>query len=853
MSDAATGQASGTVWRWLLTGQFRSFPFRYILAAMSIAIGIALGFAVHLINSSASDAFGDAVRNISGSADAQITGATSLGFDEQLYPEIFHLAETADVSPVIYMPAVLTGSDTRLKLLGTDPFRAANITPLLLGRQDIAQDQSAGRGNNQARFDVNAIYLSRTALDQAGLAIGDSVSLRANGRTHRFTIAGDLPGMAAGQAVAVADIATVQWRFDRLGQIDRLDIRRADGVSQNRLTGTLQAILPDNARITGAENETQKRASLSRAYRVNLEMLALVALVTGGFLVYSAQSLSAETRQQQFALLRILGMQQASIERQLLIEGLALGIAGSLAGLVLGYGFALLVLSAFGADLGAGYFRGATRALDVSPLALLLFLFFGIGTAIIGSLAPGRRAARIQPAQAIKSAGGSTEMAHKPLWPPGLVLIVAGAGLTLLPPVADLPLFGYSAIAAILGGAIWLTPWLAQTLLQPLTRLSGNHLPFDMALHHLMRTPTRAAAALAGIVASVGLMMAMAIMVSSFRTSVDGWLGNILSADVYVTGGFSGATFDPQQQRRIAALPDIADAEFSKTLPLSLDPERPPINLIVRPVADSRYPLSFIDGGVAPQQDGLVIWISEPAARLYDLAVGDKVALPLAAQNVTASVAGIWTDYARQQGAIAMEAADYARLTGDGARSDIALTLRQGSDAAAAIDRLGPQITEIAGARVDVTDARGLRTMALALFDRSFAITYGLEAVAILIGMAGIGATFAAQVAARVREFGMLRHIGFGRRQIIAMLASEGFLLGAIGLVAGLAAGLAISQILIHVINPQSFNLTMTTHIPYALLVTIALALLTTSALTAIFAGRRAASQDALQAVSEDW
>ncbi|WOE75698.1 FtsX-like permease family protein [Alterisphingorhabdus coralli] len=852
MTAMATSKASGTIWRWLLAGQFRSFPLRYLLASLAIALGIALGFSVHLINASASDAFGDAVRNISGSADAQIAGTTGLGFDEALYPEVFRLTETADVSPVIAMSAVIEPSRLRVRLLGTDIFRAAGITPLLLGRQEIAEDQSRGRGDADSGFDMDALYLSRTALNEAQLAIGDTVTLRANGQSHAFTIAGDLPGMETGQAVAVTDIATAQWRFDRLGQIDRLDIRRADGVTQAELNQALQAILPDNARITGAEQETANRAQLSRAYRVNLEMLALVALVTGGFLVYAAQSLSAETRQQQFALLRILGLQRASLQRQLLIEGLALGLFGSLVGLALGYGFALLVVNLVGADLGAGYFSGRSQPLAVSPWAIAVFLAFGIGTAIIGSLAPGRRAAKLVPAQAIKSSADNYHSDDAPRWWPGLLLLLLGGALTFAPPVNGLPLFGYLAIAALLAGAIWLTPWLAQTLLKPLTRLSAGYLPFDMALRHLMRSPSRAAAALAGIVASVGLMMAMAIMVSSFRTSVDGWLGSILSADVYVTGGFSGATFDADQQRRIAALPDIAHAEFSKTVSLSLDAERPAVNLIVRPVKGTRFPLALIRESGASTET-LPIWVSEPAARLYDLEIGDTLTLPLGDDGAIATVVGIWSDYARQQGAIVIEAEDYVRLTGDTVRSDIAIMLAGNDAPEAVIARMRPEIEIITGSSVDISDASGIRALALQLFDRSFAITYGLEAVAILIGMVGVGATFAAQVTVRVKEFGMLRHIGFGRGQIIAMLASEGFLLGVIGLIAGLAVGLAISQVLIHVINPQSFNLTMTTHFPYALLIGISLALLATSALTAIFAGRRAASQDALQAVRQDW
>ena len=101
-----------------------------------------------------------------------------------------------------------------------------------------------------------------------------------------------------------------------------------------------------------------------------------------------------------------------------------------------------------------------------------------------------------------------------------------------------------------------------------------------------------------------------------------------------------------------------------------------------------------------------------------------------------------------------------------------------------------------------------------------------MEAIAILVGLAGVAATFSAQTLARTKEFGMLRHLGVTRRQIIAMLLMEGALLGAVGVIAGIGLGLAMSQVLIHVVNPQSFNWTMETRLPFTLFATVAVALI---------------------------
>ena len=227
--------------------------------------------------------------------------------------------------------------------------------------------------------------------------------------------------------------------------------------------------------------------------------------------------------------------------------------------------------------------------------------------------------------------------------------------------------------------------------------------------------------------------------------------------------------------------------------------------------------------------------------------------LPLAGTNAEGWVAGIWRDYARQQGAIVISSADYVRLTGDRQRTEAAVTLAPFASVAPVRNALRARLPADLEGRVEIAEPGTLRREALRLFDRSFAITYVLEAIAILIGLAGVAATISAQTIARLKEFGMLRHVGMRPGQILAMLASEGALLGLIGLAAGAVLGLAISQVLIHVINPQSFNWTMETQLPWGLLLTVGIGLVGAAAGTAMLAGRRALSTGAIRAVSEDW
>jgi putative ABC transport system permease protein len=143
--------------------------------------------------------------------------------------------------------------------------------------------------------------------------------------------------------------------------------------------------------------------------------------------------------------------------------------------------------------------------------------------------------------------------------------------------------------------------------------------------------------------------------------------------------------------------------------------------------------------------------------------------------------------------------------------------------------------------------------MSMKIFDRSFAITYLLEAIAIVIGLFGVAATFSAQTLARAKEFGMLRHVGVTRKQVLAILAIEGGSLTALGIATGFVLGWVISLILVFVVNPQSFHWTMQLHLPWPLLGSVAGLLLAAAALTALLAGRQSLSGGPIRAVREDW
>lgn len=879
--------------RHVIGGYTRRHPLRAAVSVFAIALGVALGYAVQLINSSALAEFSAAVRQVTGQADATVSGTDgSGGFDERVFDRV--AADSAvlfanpvlDVDAAIVEPARLRGRS--LPIAGIDVLRAARLESGLVGAP--AEDQFNDVEARRFALFGPGVFLSPAAQQALQLRPGDSFSVQAGARVVALRFAGTLPAARAGLVVASMDIAFAQSSFDRVGRLTRIDLQLEAGTSIETLARRLQ--LPPGVHLAGADAAATRVSNLSRAYRVNLNVLALVALFTGSFLVYSLQSQSVAARFTQLAFLRVLGATRREVERLLLAESCVLGVVGAALGVLLGVLIASLALEVLGADLGAGYFGSVGNRrpeLVFVPWQAVLFLALGVFAAVVGGWRPAREAAHAVPAVALKAgaapgalAEGQTRFAA---WP-GLVLMGACVALLSLPPVQGIPVFAYLAIGTLLVAAIWFKPFIAPVLFVPLARLVGTRtargaagIASWLASQRLAAAPQFAAIGATGIVAAFALMVAMATMVASFRGSVDSWLTRVLPADVYVRAaptsgaGLGSAAFSARDLATLRSHPDVERAAFSRSVRLSLDPARNSVALIAREIdrrrAGDTLPLT---GASAPVPGGATpVWVSEAVVDLYGARVGGTLAVPLAGRVQSLFVAGVWRDYVRQSGALALDVADYERLTGDATRTEASLWLKasavavagdtnagaaggaSGASARAALHVIRELQGKLDAASAEFAEAGEVRALSLRIFDRSFAVTYVLELAAILIGLTGIAATFSAQAIVRAREFGMLRHLGVTRAQILLLLAFEGLLVTLMAIVIGLAAGLAIAWILIDVVNPQSFHWTMDIALPVGQIAPLVVALLAAAGLTAVFAGRRAVAADAVLAVREDW
>jgi putative ABC transport system permease protein len=822
----------------LALAPWRDQPLRALALAFAVAAGVALASAVHFINATALGEFEQASRRLVGEADLVLRGPARTGFPESLFAELARNPDVEVASPVLELEVALAvdgaardgapGDATRrspLRVLGLDAFRAGAMQPALFAEVG---------GELLELLEPDAIMLSAAAAERLGLARGDTLEVISGTQLRRLRIIGILSADAYPQALGLMDIASAQWQFGLAGRLNRIDLRLGEGVGAEAFRRRLEPQLPAGVVAVAPAIERARAASATRAYRVNLGMLALVALLTGGFLVFATQSLSILRRRRPLALLRALGMTRGALQRLLLAEGLVIGAAGSLLGVLAGHLVAGLVLARLRGDLGGAQLASAGDATAGQPLAAAGFVALGTAVTAAGAWLAAREAGARPPAAALKPGDAET---------------------ALLPPLGGLPVAGYASIAALLFGGVLLVPVAAGAALARVPR--SGRVAIDLAIAQLRGSLGQASVGLAAVIVSFSLMVAMTIMVHSFRESFERWLGTALPADVQLRAaqGSDTAWLDAAGQRAIAGVPGVMRAEFRRVASLVLDPARAPVTLVARdlPVQPGPESLTLLRRA-APSASGAAAlppaWISEALVDLRRWAPGDVVALPLGPGVTRFRIEGVFRDYGRSNGTVLLRRDDYRRLTGDTLATEGSLWLARGAaprDVIAAVRAALPRPEA-----VELLETSAVRQLSLRIFDRAFLVTYGLEAVAVAIGLLGVAFAAGSTALARRGEFGMLRHVGLRRRQVLAMIGAEGLLTGAIGVAAGLALGGLLSLVLVHVVNRQSFGWSIDFALPALPLAAASLALAGAATLAAMAGGRAALGGDVIRAARED-
>ncbi len=813
-------------------------PLQILFATLGVALGVAVVVAIDLANASAERAFRLSAAALAGRATHQIVGGPG-GLAEEAYRRVRIAGGWRRSAPVVEGYASVPGRPgLTLQLLGIDPFAEA---PFRSHSPDIDNRTDFRRLLTEPATGL----MSADTADGLGLRTGDAISLEIGGSPAQLTLVGllqprDEVAARALDNLVVTDIAAAQELFGMQGRLSRIDLILPEGEERSRAMASLRALLPAGAEIVRAGTRGQVMAQMTRAFRLNLTALSLLALVVGMFLIYNTMTFSVLQRRQLLGALRTLGVTRREIFTLILAEALLIGALGTLSGILLGLFLADGLLALVTRTINDLYFVVSVRQLAITPVSLGKGLLLGLGATVAAALVPALEAAGAPPRTVlVRSAVESRQRRLLP-WTLGCGTALLAAGLLgMLVPSKSIPGSFALLFAAITGYAL-LTPaaaaWLL-TRLQPLLKRTFGLLG-KMAARNLVAGLSRTGVATAALVIAVAATVGVGLMIGSFRATVQQWLQSYLRADIYVTTasasfGPGRTPLQPALAARVEQIPGVG--LVTRARHLNLETAQGFSELFIAEIPRESFAgYGFRQGDrdriFEAFQNSDAVLVSEPYAYHRGLERGDRVRLRTDRGQREFTIAGIFTDYGSDQGRITMSRRIYQKYWDDPRADALGIYLEPGRDVEAVAEQVRRATAGVQ--EVVVYSNRSLREASLATFDRTFAVTAVLRLLAVLVAFVGILNALMAMQIERCRELAVLRAGGLTPRQLWGLVVGE---TGLIGLTAGLLAlplGIVQALVLILVINRRSFGWTMQTWIDPGILVQ-ALALALVAALLA--------------------
>lgn len=804
------------LWRFSQRSLFRH-PWLTALSIAGIGLGISVVVSIDLANEGARHAFQLSAEAVGGRATHSILGGPS-GLPDELYRRIHVDLGFDAAAPVVEGYVRPIGRSQRpFHILGIDLFAEAPFRPQLSSARVELRSLLGQPGG---------VVLSAAAADELGVHPGDHFNVRIEGADRQTTLVGVLRSerAATGDAlddIMVADISTAQELLGKLGQIDRIDlILPSDPTEALAATRQLREIIPAGAEIAPASSRSQTLDQLTRAFRLNLTALSLLALLVGMFLIYNTVTFSVVRRRELIGSLRALGVTRKEVFTLVLIEALLLAIAGTTLGLVGGVALGRGLIHLVTRTINDLYFVVNVRALPLDPWTLLKGGILGIGATFVAALRPALEATRVSPVVVLqRSSIEATTRRRLPLF--------AGIGLGLLAvavflfwfPSRDL-LVAFGGLAAVLFGFALIAPP-ATFLLAHLARpLMGTLGVFGrMAAGGVISSLSRTSVAVVALSIAVATSLGVGVMVLSFRGTVVRWLESSLIADVYVSapGVVSRrgeSTIEPELAQRVSAADGISEATTIRTARVRWQDRT--IDLIAAKLSTRHQrPYRFTEGQadeiwrLFDASDAVVV--SEPFAYHHRIRVSDSLELATDGGKRPFRVLAIYFDYGSDAGAVMMSRSTYERHFRDRGITGIGLFASAGKPAA----ELLAELRRLPGSeQLLIRSNRALREVSLEIFDRTFAITQVLRLLSIAVAFIGVLSALMALQLERSRELAVMRAIGLLPSELRKLVSFQTALLGLIAGLLALPLGSLLAYILVHVINKRSFGWTLNVILP---------------------------------------
>jgi putative ABC transport system permease protein len=833
-------------------------PVRLALMVLAVALGVAVVLAIDLAGDAATGSFHSSMETLAGDNDLEIV-ATG-GVPENVVGTLSTQPYAWRVSPRIEDFAVVVETKETLPLIGIDLIAESSR---YIGNQpersfEARQDGGAADLLEQLK-DPTSIWVSSSLKKN----VGDKLELIINDRTFECTVRGVYADTNGNESAVLMDIAAAQRALRRFGRVDRVLVKLPPDSDLQEWRKRISAILPVGVEVCPQGTGTDENRKMLRAFRWNLRLLSYIALVVGAFLIFNTISISVVRRRHEIGIVRALGATRANVLAAFLAEAAFLGMAGALVGLPLGRLMAGGAVKLMALTVQMLYVSSRPGPVELTSWSVMLAFLIGVGVAVISAIGPAREAMQVSPTDAM--ARGQREYVarvHKirDFWI-AVILGAAGIAAAQMPAIDGKPLFGYAATVLLIAASAFAIPASVSFLSALTGGLVGSLLGVEglLASRSLAGSLRRTSVLVGALSTAIAMMVSVGIMVGSFRQTVSTWMDSQLPADLYLRPAGEAAadrhpTISPELTERIAKIEGVATVDRLRAYEISY--QGLPVTLasvdlrVLRAYRNS----DFFSGRPTEQVLGELrgsntVIVSEPFTYKHHVRTGDTITLALGEKRDQFRIVDVYYDYASERGYILMDRDTMLRYLPDPSASNLAVFVAPGVNP----EEVRKKLVEVtAGYHILIFSDRDLRTEAIRIFDRTFAITYALEAVAVFVAVMGVAGALLGLVIDRRRELGLLRFLGTSSGQIRKLILVEAGLLGLLANGVGCVLGYFLSLVLVFVINKQSFGWTIRFHWPIAVLLGALTVVYVATVLAGLYPARVAVSLNPLEAVHED-
>ncbi len=802
----------------------------YLLLICIVAVGVGAFNGIRQASRAASANFGLFNQAISGQSDFLIESPTQRLTEDDL-AQLGNLA----VNPDWHLVPVIEGSVTAVDLTGMPDkqLRLIGLDLLALGNLPRLTEQSLEFSKDDANWydwlgSEDEVWVSQSLAAVLGLEEGGMIPFLASGRKAEMKVRmilkdpeGNLP-----DDLVLADLPTVQNLLSRPKELNRVEVvinqvkNRESKEYLEEIRNRLQSELPSHLNLAPTKNRAADRAAMTAAFRLNLTILSLIAILVGAYLILQALDAAVVRRRGEIATLRSLGVDGGILFGTYLLEALILGFLGSILGVGVGQGLAMGAVGMLADTVNALYFATSVEALSITTSDIVVGMGLGIVFSLLAGWLPARDATQTPPAQILARGDWSPGFSWLKSPKYGILLLVLGAVALLFPPYgmkggSSMPVGGFIASGSwVLGSAllsghllVLLAGWIKPFCSGPVARLACSRLHDGSSRHRL---------AVAGLVVAVSMVTGMFQMIDSFRDTIEEWFDVRFQADLYVSeSGVTGAGslngIDPALMEELLQDPNIQYADIMR-----ICYAKPEEGVTVLAGVDLTH-WSQVSRQIWLEKPGAIETVSgaEPAlvsetfARRFGVLSGGVVELQTPQGKKKVSPFGIFCDYGNEFGMAAIAQDKWTEWTGVDRPINASLFLKNATKLKETRDRL-----RLAFPGLDIRNERELRDVALGIFEQTFQATNALSIIGLSVAFAGLLLGLLSIFDESTQTWQTLKHLGFSTSRFILAAGFEGAGIGLAAWVSGAMAGLAMGWLLIFVINVQSFGWTLLWTVP---------------------------------------